>query len=71
MHLKKNSPYVKDTDKSSTLFALLRDGTSAYSFGKSFRVVSYRPPSSEVMKSGMQMLGIFSGEKNNLLLRIF
>ena len=69
-YFKKNSPYVKDTDKSSTLFALLRDGTSAYSFGNSFRVVSYRPPSSEVMKSGMQMLGIFSGEKNNLLLRI-
>jgi hypothetical protein len=58
--LKRNSPHVKDTERPFSLFAVLRDTTNAYSFGGSFRVVNYQPPSSEILKGGMQVMGIFS-----------
>lgn len=70
--LRKPSAYVRDVDRPFTLFCLLRDtSTTAYAFGGTFRVVNYLPPSSAILKSGMQLLGISSPEKNQLLLRLF
>ena len=72
-HMKKNNIHVKDTDKCSTLFVLLRDNAApkGYSFSQKFRVVTYRPPAKETLKGCMQLLGVYSGEKCGLMLRIF
>jgi ADP-glucose pyrophosphorylase len=54
------------------LFSTLRNtATAAYSFGGAYRVVEFSRPKIEIIRSGMQILGVFGQEKNSLLLRMF
>jgi len=59
-NLKRNSPYLKDTDKSRSVFLTVRDSqSSGYLLGDSLRVVTYTPPKQELLKSGMRLMNLF------------
>jgi hypothetical protein len=59
--LKRNSPYLRDGERIFTLYSTLRDThTQINCLGRNWRVIEYRPPSPQLIGSGMQIFGIFN-----------
>jgi hypothetical protein len=71
-NLKRNSPYLREADKSHAVFLNVRESTTGWqALQGRMRVVHYLPPRKELLRCAMRLRGMFSEERTSLLLRVF
>ena len=59
--LKRNSPYLKEVQKNSSIFMNIRDsGTGWHSLQGKMRVISYDPPKKEYLACTLRLKGLYS-----------